>query len=145
MTSWQQRHHFQASTLWQTEHDIHILHGLTCSAFDQIVDDRKHDHRIAALRLMNRNTALIGSSHRARFRMSTPGQNVNEKFISVGLFKQLLQIARRLQFGIKRPMDAAYQRREMRHKSKPNLLAGDTAQTLADFRQIAGARPPHTP
>ena len=53
----QQRHLRQPDGFGQAEHDVHVLHGLARSAFDQIVVDHQDDQRVTALRTMHGDAA----------------------------------------------------------------------------------------
>ncbi|CCD15105.1 unnamed protein product, partial [Trypanosoma congolense IL3000] len=127
----------QAQLLVQAEQDVHVLHRLARSALDQVVDHRQHHHQVAILRTMHRNTAHIGTTHAARFRMATGRHHIDERLIGITLFKQRLQVYRAIGDGrIQRGVNPADHRCQVRHEGQPHILAGSATQTLADFRQV---------
>ena len=87
--SGQQRGAVEAGGFVQAEHDIHRLHCLAGGALYQVVDAH-HDHqRIAPPGLLQRNAAVVGTTHRAGLGILTGGQHIDEGLVGIALLKQL--------------------------------------------------------
>src|ERR1700693_4766411 len=69
----------EAGGLGESEHQVHVLHCLAGRAFDEVVDDAKHDRDIAVVRPVDRDAARVGRSNRTRFRMASGGHTVDER------------------------------------------------------------------
>src|SRR5690606_38797873 len=118
--SGQQRDVVQAEAFVQPEDDVHVLQRLARGALDQVIDDRQHHYQLASLRPMHRNPAHIGATYATGFRVAACRHHVDEWLVGVTLLIQRLEIDRGVRHRcVKRGMDSANHRRQVRNESQP--------------------------
>src|SRR5665811_649820 len=89
---------------------------------------------------MHRDAAGVGGAHRTRVWMAAWRQHVDERLACVTLLVQFLKIELARDARVQRGMDAAYHRRQMRHKGQADFSADDPRQALDDFHAVAMPR-----
>jgi len=122
----------------QTAHQVHVLHRLAGRALHQVVDHRKHDDGVAALRPVHGNAAGVGALDAARLRRGAGRHHVDKGLACIGGFIQRLQVAGiALQRGVQRGVNAADHRQQVRHKREADTVCRHAGEALRDFRQMA--------
>jgi hypothetical protein len=127
--------------LRQPKHEVHILHRLTRSSLDQIIDHRKHNGRGTALRTMHGDTAHVRAPYAAGLGMRALRHDVDKRLTTKAPFEDGLKVDIRFhQARVQRRKNAAIHRHEVWDEHESDFLSRCLRESLPDLRQVTVAR-----